>query len=325
MRPGATAVPGSDAAAAATDATLPTPPMLSGRPSDARSRRPPTATPDATTEPMASGRPDRTAAATPRSEVTARAVAFVADHRPGAEAFGADLAELIQDPDAFANALTAGLQRLADPEYLEGQRRIAPGIGAVYGVRWPLMAAVSRGFRNATKRDRPASSPVHRRSAVPRGPSRASVVRLRSARTNAGQRDRADVAAPSPCGSRGRRLDHGRLARPSVRQGHRRRAVSLGRAGAARVLPESLGASARRFDHRDDDARRSSPRPDAGRCPPRARSPRPAHRRRRARRPEGTRLGVPLARVRGHRRDHRSTRTTRRPAPSRRRTATAPG
>lgn len=102
-------------------------------------------------------RPDGVATSTRPSDVTARAIAFVADRRPGAEAFGADLAELVQDPDAFAHALTTGLERLADPEYLEGQRRIAPGIAALYGVRWPLMAAVSRGFRNGTKRDRPAS------------------------------------------------------------------------------------------------------------------------------------------------------------------------
>ena len=50
----------------------------------------------------------------------------------------------------------AGLRSLADPEYLDGQQRIAPGIGAVYGVRWPLMAAVARGFRGATRDVRPA-------------------------------------------------------------------------------------------------------------------------------------------------------------------------
>jgi 3-methyladenine DNA glycosylase AlkD len=89
------------------------------------------------------------------SEVTARAVAFVAEHKPAAEAIGADLADLINDPDAFARSLTAGFQRLADPEYLAGQQRVAPGIGPVYGVRWPLMSAVARGFRNATKQERP--------------------------------------------------------------------------------------------------------------------------------------------------------------------------
>ena len=71
---------------------------------------------------------------------------------------------LSNDPDAFATALTRGLAGLADPEYLAGQQRIAPGIGAVHGVRWPLLAAVQRGFRNATKgatgRRRSCSSPI---------------------------------------------------------------------------------------------------------------------------------------------------------------------
>lgn len=89
------------------------------------------------------------------SEVTARAVAFVAAYRESAEALGAALAEFTNDPDGFASALTRGLAALADPEYLEGQQRIAPGIGAVHGVRWPLLAAVERGFRNETKGERP--------------------------------------------------------------------------------------------------------------------------------------------------------------------------
>jgi 3-methyladenine DNA glycosylase AlkD len=90
----------------------------------------------------------------PTSEATARAVAFVAAHRDRAEAIGTGLAEYLHDPDAFAKALVAGLQELADPAYLEGQQRVAPGLGAVYGVRWPLMAAISRGFKVATKDDR---------------------------------------------------------------------------------------------------------------------------------------------------------------------------
>ena len=89
------------------------------------------------------------------SEVTARAVAFVAAHRESAEALGASLAEFMNDPDGFASTLTRGLAALADPEYLEGQQRIAPGIGAVHGVRWPLLAAVERGFRHETKGERP--------------------------------------------------------------------------------------------------------------------------------------------------------------------------
>ena len=91
------------------------------------------------------------------SEATARSVAFVAVRREPAEALGASLAELSNDPDGFATALTRGLVTLADPEYLAGQRRVAPGIGTIHGVRWPLLAAVQRGFRNATRRDRPTT------------------------------------------------------------------------------------------------------------------------------------------------------------------------
>jgi 3-methyladenine DNA glycosylase AlkD len=90
----------------------------------------------------------------PISPVTERAVAFVAEHKPAAEALGRDLAELTSDPEAFATALVRGMATLADPEYAEGQRRIAPGIGPVIGVRWPLIEAVKRGFREATKGER---------------------------------------------------------------------------------------------------------------------------------------------------------------------------
>ena len=83
----------------------------------------------------------------PRSEVTARAVAFVAERRPQAEELGRALADLVHDPEGFATELEAGFARLADPEYLEGERRVAPGLGPVLGVRWPLNAAVARGFR----------------------------------------------------------------------------------------------------------------------------------------------------------------------------------
>jgi 3-methyladenine DNA glycosylase AlkD len=89
------------------------------------------------------------------SPVTERAVAFVAERRDRAEAIGRSLAEFTNDPDGFAAALERGWTELADPEYLEGQHRVAPGLGAVHGVRWPLLAAVERGFRAATRQDRP--------------------------------------------------------------------------------------------------------------------------------------------------------------------------
>jgi 3-methyladenine DNA glycosylase AlkD len=88
------------------------------------------------------------------SPITARATARVADRRASAEDLGRSLAEQVSDPTAFATTLHDGLARLADAEYLEGQRRIAPGIGRLHGVRWPLIEAVRRGFREATRRDR---------------------------------------------------------------------------------------------------------------------------------------------------------------------------
>lgn len=91
--------------------------------------------------------------ARPTGEATARAVAFVAARRQDAEQLGRDLAEQVQDPDAVVWDLQAAFARLADPDYLAGQQFVAPGIGALIGVRWPLHAAVARGFRQATRQD----------------------------------------------------------------------------------------------------------------------------------------------------------------------------
>ena len=91
----------------------------------------------------------------PGSEATARAVAFVAARRESAEQMGADLVDFIGDPEAFATALRRDMAALADPEYVAGQRLVAPGIGTVLGVRWPLNAAIARGFKRATRHDSP--------------------------------------------------------------------------------------------------------------------------------------------------------------------------
>jgi 3-methyladenine DNA glycosylase AlkD len=98
-----------------------------------------------------------TSSVAPASPTTQRAVEFVAAHKPDAEALGTSLAEYLGDPDAFAAALRTGLAALADPEYLDGMRSVVPGIGEVHGVRRPLLAAVARGFRQETRRDRPTS------------------------------------------------------------------------------------------------------------------------------------------------------------------------
>lgn len=91
------------------------------------------------------------------SPITARANALVIDRRPAAQDLGRRLADEVGDPDAFADVLRTGLAGLADPECLAGQRRVAPGIGPLHGVRWPLIEGIQRGFRAATRRERTSS------------------------------------------------------------------------------------------------------------------------------------------------------------------------
>jgi 3-methyladenine DNA glycosylase AlkD len=86
---------------------------------------------------------------------TERAIALVAARRGPAEALGRSLAERIHDPEALTIELRRGLAALADPAYLDGQQRVAPGIGRLFGVRWPLTVALQRGFRQVTATDRP--------------------------------------------------------------------------------------------------------------------------------------------------------------------------
>jgi 3-methyladenine DNA glycosylase AlkD len=88
------------------------------------------------------------------SPTTERAAALVAERRPVAETLGRELAELIGDPDGLAAALRDGLRGLADPEYLDGQHRVAPGLGLAFGVRWPLIEAIKRGFSESTRGER---------------------------------------------------------------------------------------------------------------------------------------------------------------------------
>lgn len=93
----------------------------------------------------------------PTSPATARASAFVDARRAAAEALGTRIADHAGDPDALASDLRAGLARLADPDHLAGQQRVAPGLGTIHGVRSPLLAAVGRGFERSTKADRPTA------------------------------------------------------------------------------------------------------------------------------------------------------------------------
>jgi 3-methyladenine DNA glycosylase AlkD len=94
--------------------------------------------------------------ARPTSAATTRARALVAERMPAAVALGRAAGGRAPDPAAAVEILRRGLAGLADPEYLDGQQRVAPGIGLVLGVRGPLLHAVSRGLQSATRRDRSA-------------------------------------------------------------------------------------------------------------------------------------------------------------------------
>lgn len=89
------------------------------------------------------------------SAASAGAVALVQARTPAAETLGRQLAGLTHEPDAFAAALRHGLTALADPANRAETLRVAPGIGLTLGVRWPLQKAIARGFRSATRGERP--------------------------------------------------------------------------------------------------------------------------------------------------------------------------
>lgn len=92
------------------------------------------------------------------SDVSLRAQALVAERLPQARGLGATLADLIDQPEEFVAALRDGLTALADEPYSVEQSRVAPGSGAVFGVRNPLLAAVVRQIRPALKEGSDASA-----------------------------------------------------------------------------------------------------------------------------------------------------------------------
>jgi 3-methyladenine DNA glycosylase AlkD len=80
------------------------------------------------------------------------AAAVLARHDDRAAALGAGLADVLHDPAAFARRLAEAFREVADPEYGEGQRWVAPGIGPTHGVRTPLQVAIRRAFERVTRR-----------------------------------------------------------------------------------------------------------------------------------------------------------------------------
>jgi 3-methyladenine DNA glycosylase AlkD len=92
------------------------------------------------------------------SDVSARAQAFVAERLPEARGLGQALADLIDEPEEFVSVLRDGLGSLADPAYAAEQERVAPGSGAVFGVRNPLTAAIARQLRQPLRESSSASA-----------------------------------------------------------------------------------------------------------------------------------------------------------------------
>jgi 3-methyladenine DNA glycosylase AlkD len=80
------------------------------------------------------------------SATTAASNAFVEAHINAAREIGRRIADEIDDPGRFTAAIRMGLEGLADPVSLAGQRLVAPGIGPSLGVRLPLLEAVHRSL-----------------------------------------------------------------------------------------------------------------------------------------------------------------------------------
>lgn len=92
------------------------------------------------------------------SETSLRAQALVTERLPQARGLGEVLGELTDAPEEFVAVARDGLMQLADEPYRAEQSRVAPGSGAVFGVRNPLLAAVSRQVRAALREGSPSSA-----------------------------------------------------------------------------------------------------------------------------------------------------------------------
>jgi 3-methyladenine DNA glycosylase AlkD len=85
------------------------------------------------------------------SAITEAANAFVEAHRATARQLGADLGQLVDDPEAFVGAFRTGAAALVDEHYRREQSRVAPGLADSLGIRLPLLAEVRRGFDRGSR------------------------------------------------------------------------------------------------------------------------------------------------------------------------------
>ena len=203
-----------------------------------------------------------------------------------------------------------------------------PGSAPTLGVRWPLIAAVERGFREATRRERTSGWLLELADRLfARARARGALVRLRPARAARRRRPGARLAAPAPGGPRGGDWITVDTPRPPCRPGHPRSSRTAGPSSSSsstRRRAGSGGSSARTIATLPFVDRR--PRPRARGRRPRPRAHRRPDRRRRAGRPEGAGLGPPVAGARRPcRDDRRSSSAEARPRPPRPTTATGRG
>lgn len=82
---------------------------------------------------------------------TGDARAFITAHLDEAVQAGAELGDLVDDPEAFLRRLHAAHLALVDPAYQHGQRSVAPGLTDALGVRMPLLTAIGQGIRRRSR------------------------------------------------------------------------------------------------------------------------------------------------------------------------------
>ena len=222
-------------------------------------------------------------------------------HGRRAEALGRGSAEHIHDPAAsrepLHDALSRGSPIRSTSRASTASRRAS---GPTHGVRWPLLAAVLRGLQGGDA-TRAAATLLFLADRPPRTSRRSRRAGSRSACSSgpfADEPERTLAAAP-PRRARGRRLGHGRRARPPVRHAASSRSPTAGPSSSSSSTRRPAGSAAssarrsRRCPHvrprRRAASRRRRARPGA---------PRPAHRRRRARTSRRRSRGPPVARRR---------------------------
>lgn len=84
--------------------------------------------------------------------------AFVTRHSAAARALGERLAQLVDQPDQFADALREGLRELVDPASARMLRIVSPDVSVEFAVRRPLRELIERPVWRSLRESSSASS-----------------------------------------------------------------------------------------------------------------------------------------------------------------------